>query len=305
MKNRFQRRVYKSKGIKEISYLDSSEKIPKRFSPLRLFCYEETFMESRSSLEIHRNAGVILWALHFVAEGICKLQCEGRGFLLKRGNVFLNRTNQEITLSVPEGETFCKKTILILYSDALEAICGSFSDIESDIIFLKEPDHFEHLLDAIRSAILSGQEGNGKELSVLTYACLAELNSMGASSESELSNLVAESISRNPAQFANIDSLLRETGFSRRNLFRFFQKKYSCTPMQYVIRSRLEKSRWYLNCHMEMSIEEVARVCGYHSAGFFIREFKKLNGFTPNQYRKEHHDPHISAYTGENRSSNS
>ena len=293
MEKGFQKRVYKTSHLEEISYLDTEESVSKCFSGLQLLCYEETLLKSGGKIVIRRN-GRTYWAFHFVQSGTVELHCGERFFKLRPGNVFFNRGEEKVVLRVPDGCHFRKQTLLILYSNTLESLCGPFSEIESDLFFLKRSERVKKYLAAVAALLRNGHEFLRKELSILVYGCLLELGQEGIPSAKEMAVALTESIRRNPARFANIAYLAREAGMSRRSLFRFFHSRYGCTPMQYVIHARLEKSRWYLNCYMGMPIAEIARLCGYKSAGFYCREFKRHYGFTPNDYRLEHLDTNLS-----------
>ncbi|SDZ10999.1 Helix-turn-helix domain-containing protein [Proteiniborus ethanoligenes] len=66
---------------------------------------------------------------------------------------------------------------------------------------------------------------------------------------------------------------------------RIFKNHIGQTPYLYLIELRLNKSKEMLgNSHI--SIEEIARLCGFVSSGHFSTVFKREEGVSPSQYRK-------------------
>lgn len=47
----------------------------------------------------------------------------------------------------------------------------------------------------------------------------------------------------------------------------------------------MQSAEYYL-IHTELSVTEVAERSGYPNTSHFIRQFKKKNGVSPNEYRK-------------------
>ncbi len=65
------------------------------------------------------------------------------------------------------------------------------------------------------------------------------------------------------------------------HLYKFFFG-HSC--MQDVIEARIKHAKFYLRT-TEMSIHSLAAFCGYENECHFMRQFKKMTGMTPRQYR--------------------
>ena len=65
---------------------------------------------------------------------------------------------------------------------------------------------------------------------------------------------------------------------------RIFKNATNKTPYQYITEFRLNKSKEKLN-EENISISEIARLCGFLSSGHFSTVFKKNEGQTPSEYR--------------------
>jgi len=66
---------------------------------------------------------------------------------------------------------------------------------------------------------------------------------------------------------------------------RVFKDYTGQTPYQYLMRIRLEKAKEILY-DKEISIEEVAKLCGFVNSGHFSTVFKRVIGMSPSEFRK-------------------
>ena len=65
---------------------------------------------------------------------------------------------------------------------------------------------------------------------------------------------------------------------------RHFKRVYGCTPVQYLIRVRLEAAKELL-ATSDLSFEEIAKECGFKSAKYFGDMLKKHEHVTPRELR--------------------
>lgn len=75
-------------------------------------------------------------------------------------------------------------------------------------------------------------------------------------------------------------------GISRNYFFLLFKQSMGCSPLDYIIRFRLERAAELLK-QTEYSVDVIAASCGYQEPAVFSRAFKKKYGKSPSQYRKE------------------
>ncbi len=72
---------------------------------------------------------------------------------------------------------------------------------------------------------------------------------------------------------------------SRSEANRCFSKYMHGTPVEYLIRYRLQKARFLLS-NTSQTIDEISRSCGFHSVSYFTRRFGKYYGITPASVRR-------------------
>lgn len=82
-----------------------------------------------------------------------------------------------------------------------------------------------------------------------------------------------------------LDQLAARAGVSRYHFLRRFSESVGETPLQYLIRLRVNAARYQLVADDE-SISRIGRRCGFQSPENFARVFRKWVGCSPSQYRK-------------------
>jgi AraC-like DNA-binding protein len=67
---------------------------------------------------------------------------------------------------------------------------------------------------------------------------------------------------------------------------RLFKKEMQCTPMQYIIRKKIEKAQLILITD-ENSIKDIAYALSFDDVAHFHRSFKKVTGMSPIAYKNQ------------------
>ena len=84
----------------------------------------------------------------------------------------------------------------------------------------------------------------------------------------------------------NVEELARRFALSRSSFAALFPQMAGMPVKQYVNRRRIEQARKL--CSVEgLPLREIARLVGYEDFSTFYRNFKKLTGVSPAEYRNE------------------
>lgn len=84
---------------------------------------------------------------------------------------------------------------------------------------------------------------------------------------------------------ASVEQICDQTGVSRSTLDNLFLAHLGRTVANEISRVRLQRSQNLLR-HTDLPLSEIARNCGFSSATYFGRFFKRETGQTPNTYRR-------------------
>ena len=83
----------------------------------------------------------------------------------------------------------------------------------------------------------------------------------------------------------NQTMIAEEAGISVSRLDFLFRRDFGITPIEMMIRKRMEYARMLLADPMK-NVTEVALMTGYSNMNYFVRAFRKRNGITPAEFRK-------------------
>ncbi|OAB36047.1 AraC family transcriptional regulator [Paenibacillus glacialis] len=106
-------------------------------------------------------------------------------------------------------------------------------------------------------------------------------------SQHSLTEQVISFLSEHYQESKSIESLSLQLNYSPQYLSRKFKEKTGLSPIEYVIRLRLEKAQCLL-LTTDASLQEIARNVGYPDLFYFNRLFKKYMGIAPGKFRNNH-----------------
>lgn len=83
----------------------------------------------------------------------------------------------------------------------------------------------------------------------------------------------------------SLAELLKIAHMSRSNLMRVFRRATGQTPIEYLIRLRLQRAMDMLR-KTESSITEIALAVGFNDSNYFTRQFRRVLGESPRSFRQ-------------------
>jgi len=95
---------------------------------------------------------------------------------------------------------------------------------------------------------------------------------------------VLEYIKNNLTGKLNIDALSQMAFMSKASFFRAFKHELGISPVDYIIKERLELAKQLMN-NPYNSISEICFKAGFNNLNYFSRAFKKTEGITPSLYK--------------------
>jgi AraC family transcriptional regulator len=98
--------------------------------------------------------------------------------------------------------------------------------------------------------------------------------------------LVLSYIEENLGEPITLDMLAQLANVSRFHFARMFRRSTGLSPMAYIERSRLERSRDLIRSGA-LSLTEIAALLGFADQSHFTRRFRRQFGYTPSAYARE------------------
>jgi AraC-like DNA-binding protein len=83
-----------------------------------------------------------------------------------------------------------------------------------------------------------------------------------------------------------LDELLKIAHMSRSNLMRVFRKATGQTPIEYLVRLRIQRAMAMLR-NTDLNITEIALEVGFNDSNYFTRQFRRVVGLPPRSFRLE------------------
>lgn len=115
----------------------------------------------------------------------------------------------------------------------------------------------------------------------------AKLNFLNSSTKVEILRrltLAKEYIISNYNKHIDLEDIAQNACLSVNHLLRTFKQAYGQSPHQYLIKVRLNRSKYLLK-NSDYTINEIVEIIGFECPSSFIRLFKNINKVTPGRYR--------------------
>lgn len=86
------------------------------------------------------------------------------------------------------------------------------------------------------------------------------------------------------SEAVTLEDIARAANISRSEAGRCFNMYMQCSPVEALIRHRLQIAHRLMK-DTTLTLQEIGDACGFHSTPYFIRQFRQVYGYTPGQYR--------------------
>ncbi|MEA5011440.1 MAG: AraC family transcriptional regulator [Angelakisella sp.] len=93
-------------------------------------------------------------------------------------------------------------------------------------------------------------------------------------------------IDENYFESIDLDFLAEFAHINKFYLVHSFTKEYGTSPISYLIERRIRESKYHLS-NTNHSLSQISNLLGFSSQSYFSQSFKKLEGMSPNEYRKQ------------------
>lgn len=220
--------------------------------------------------------------IEYIRAGSLAVRQEDHCFLLEPGDLFLllpGDCNEVMT--GPDG--FCIKDSFQVRGELLDAYLESTGLNRRECIGDFDWKKFEETLTRLENSRRCPPAENG----ILAYELLQLLAypTPSPSPEPEIVGLAAfmrENLEKN----LRTETLMRQSGLSKRELNSKFRAVYGETPHQHLIGLRMKKAKQLLAEERGLSIKEIAQMTGWQNPLNFSSAFRKFTGTGPREFRE-------------------
>lgn len=254
-------------------------------------CGEEVCTSGYSYGPAVRNHFII----HFILSGKGTFRCGKKTYIFESGNAFL---------ICPDYVTYYEADI----KDPWHYIWVGFNGVKvpkiihsaglsyDNPIFNYDIDKFfKDTIEKMASFTKFSLETDLSRLSYL-YLLLSKLieiapkNNSVSTYHSNIETYVKSAVDYIEVNFCyniSVNKLADYIGINRKYLCTIFKNILGQTPIEYIIKTRMEKACHFLTNH-DLSIAEVSTSVGYPDQFVFSKQFKKTIGQSPSNYRSNH-----------------
>ncbi|SEK58260.1 helix-turn-helix transcriptional regulator [Paenibacillus sp. OK003] len=265
-------------------------------SELRFFCFPHSVGNYTQPDEhnINRPEGVRDFSLHYIAEGSGYIELDNTKYELGKGNVFLHVPNDRMRYYLSEEDPWNIYWIQF-YGNTLPAFFldnGYFKSsvwTQSNASLLESA--FEELLDEIERYNFL----RPSRISALNYSVLIEFmsHSIPLSSYRNINNLekitaLLPEMQKNAHLPFELEGWANQVGLTPNYFCSLFKKATKMTPVSYITKCRIQRSKLLLLSNPSMPIKEVAILSGYPGNSYFNKKFMESEGKTPAEFRRIH-----------------
>lgn len=114
----------------------------------------------------------------------------------------------------------------------------------------------------------------------------AEIRDTGSERKKLDINRVKQYLDEHYKERITLDDLSSSFFINKFYLTRVFRETYGSTINNYILSHRITESKQLLR-FTDMSVEQIAETVGMEDSGYFARAFKKVEGISPTEYRKQ------------------
>jgi AraC-like DNA-binding protein len=231
------------------------------------------------------------YKIHYIHSGSGLFRAEGKEYRLEQGQGFL------ITPGMLAYYRADKETPWSYSWVAFNGVQVEYH-LKRSRLSAEEPifssDQGERIQDCFVEMFNADKEGTNKELRMLgaLYTFLSVVlaaDSPFADTEDLRQHRVRkalEYIEMNYAQSVSVQTIADELNLDRKYMSRLFKEAVGITPMQYIVRYRMQKACDLLE-NPRLAISEVSTSVGYVDPLLFSRMFRSTVGVSPREYRKQ------------------
>lgn len=242
---------------------------------------------------IERNSSYPYCVFHYVVKGSGEIIHRGKNYCVKERQCFVLNAFEGHSYWTNPNDPFIFNWIEFNGGDSTKII-GNFLNFNLPVI--NEPQssiinkYILRIFTYLRSSIKNGEIYISKTIYNLLMRLLFDCKNESFCNlpESKIRDVqkVMNYITSNLHESLSTDSLAKIINYNPQYFCRIFKEFTGVTPSKYVLDRRVSRAKELLGTG-DVQIDLLAEQLGFCNASHFIRKFKKAEGLTPAEFRKE------------------
>lgn len=232
-----------------------------------------------------RIGGFVQSSVFFVTKGTLTILVDENKYFLNTGELFCKDVWQPIEVRNESAENVCYFVVTFNFEEGYSFEKYSLDKKIVPITPNPLEEIFIRLEDAYERRDVASKIIQKAILYELFYKIIKLQLSLEVTGKNEIK--IAEAvgyINRNIARKISLLELCEITNYSEPHLRRLFYEKFSLSPLNYIMKIRIEKAKEIIAIE-DLPVSAVASLCGFDNPSYFIKQFKKQVGVTPKEYK--------------------
>lgn len=232
-----------------------------------------------------RIAAGVQSSMFFVTEGSLTLRLTDKEYIINAGELFCKDVWQQIEILNQSSQKVSYFVVTFHFKNG-----DSFEKYGLDKSFSPEgAQDFEELFKKLHSCYITRDIAcKIREKSIL-YELLYRIIRLNFTSEITMKNEMqiaraVRYVNKNISKKITLEELSQITNYSIPHLRRLFYEKFKISPLNFITKQKIERAKEIIEIE-DLPISEVASICGFENTSYFIKQFKKLTGITPKEYK--------------------
>ena len=273
-------------------YTQRIQYTPSSFARNALLYLQETGTLKATQSHTNYRDRLSSYLCFIVLDGKGILNYEGKEYPLNKGDVAF------IDCTKPYSHTTVEPDLWSLQwchfnGNTMKLIYEKYRDRGgSPVIHAFHMNQFTELLSSLYAVSISDDSLRDMHINEKLYRLItlimeeAEIRDTGSERKKLDINRVRKYLDEHYKERITLDDLSSSFFINKFYLTRVFRETYGSTINNYILSHRITESKQLLR-FTDMSVEQIAETVGMEDSGYFARAFKKVEGISPTEYRKQ------------------
>ncbi|OGX68653.1 MAG: AraC family transcriptional regulator [Paenibacillus sp. RIFOXYA1_FULL_44_5] len=236
------------------------------------------------------------YLIHYVEAGRGTFSVHGDSYTLSKGDCFIIEPEQLVGYAADLDEPWFYRWIACRGSKVMPILISAGYSAGNPVISFGENKTISRQFKNIIEALQKKRTSVNLEALGHFYLLLAQFqealflpNHVYLEKMSEQERKIKQAIHYLTTQYSeamSIEMLADNLGYNRAYLSQIFKQYTGLSPVTFLLQIRLNKAKLLLRERKELTVAQVASSVGFEDPLHFSKQFKKLHGVSPNEYRK-------------------